>query len=265
MNEKRNGSKGPPQKIILLATDGSMPALAATKKAVQMASDSNSKIVAIMVNERSIMTPLEQKDEELAEDRYRGPSAFGPEVARRYGESVGVPVEAMMLPAGPLVASILKFSEEVKPDIIIMGNSGRSGWERVQLGSVAEGVMKHARYPVLITKGFHLDDLKDIVEIARGIPAKTPKEGQALVPEITLESLHVGRRLSVAVVAMVLFLVPYFGLGLMSSFYPDIVIGDVFTNLPINILWILLLFPLGWVTAMVFNRIASTYDGGEQG
>ena len=34
------------------------------------------------------------------------------------------------------------------------------------MGSVAEGVMRHSRYPVLITKGFHLDDIKDIMEVA---------------------------------------------------------------------------------------------------
>ena len=260
MNETRNGSKEPPQKIILLATDGSMPALAATKKAVQMASDSGSRIIAIMVNERTIMTPLEQKGEELAEGKTRGPSVFGPEVARRYGESKGVMVETMMLPAGPLVASILKFSDEVRPDVIIMGNSGRSGWERVQLGSVAEGVMKHSRYPVLITKGFHLEDLKDIVDIARGLPATAPEPEFVVTPEITLESLRIGRRLSVAVGAMMLFLIPYFGLGLVSAFYPDIVVADIMTNLPVNVLWVLLLFPLGWITAILFNRVASTYD-----
>jgi len=165
-----------------------------------------------------------------------------------------------MLPAGPLVASILKFSEEVKPDLIIMGNSGRSGWERVQLGSVAEGVMKHSLYPVLITKGFHLEDLKDIVEIARGVPLPAPKVEYVKIPEVTLESLRIGRRLGVAVVAMMLFLGPYFGLGLMSAFYPDIMIGEVMTNLPVNILWILVLFPLGWITAILYNRIATTYD-----
>ena len=114
--------------IILLATDGSLPALAATKKAVQMAADSGSRLVAVTVNETSIMTALERKGEEVAESRLKGPISLGTEVARLYGETKGVMVETTMLPAGPLVASILRFSEEINPDLVIMGNSGRSGW-----------------------------------------------------------------------------------------------------------------------------------------
>lgn len=246
--------------IILLATDGSLPALAATKKAVQMAADSGSRLVAVTVNETSIMTALERKGEEVAESRLKGPISLGTEVARLYGETKGVMVETTMLPAGPLVASILRFSEEINPDLVIMGNSGRSGWERIQLGSVAEGVMRHSRYPVLITKGFHLDDLKDIMEVAVSVGRPMPAKAVEKAPAVTLESLRIGRRLSVAVVAMMLFLVPYFGLGLMSAFYPGTAVLDLIGDLQVNIVWVLALFPLGWVTAVVYNRIAETYD-----
>ena len=76
----------------------------------------------------------------------------------------------------------------------------------------------------------------------------------------TLESLGIGRRLSVAVVAMMLFLVPYFGLGLVSAFYPGTMVSDMFGSFQVNVIWILVIFPLGWITALVYNRIAETYD-----
>ncbi|MGE4274499.1 MAG: universal stress protein [Candidatus Methanomethylophilaceae archaeon] len=249
-------------RIIILATDGSLPAMAATKMAVQMAADTQSRIIAVTVNEGSIMTALERVGEEVATSRFKGPMVFGPEVAQRYGETQGVMVETMTLPAGPLVASILKFSEEIQPDLIIMGNSGRSGWERIQLGSVAEGVMKHSRYPVLITKGFQLDDLKDIMAVAKGIVIPAPPEVYK-APPITLDSLNIRHRLSVAVMAMMVFLIPYFGLGLASAFYPGTMVSDILNNLPVNILWMIALFPLGWLTAIAFNRIAESYDRGD--
>lgn len=258
MNE--NADQRQRDHIILLATDGSLPALAATKKAVQMAVESGSRLVAVTVNESSIMTALERKGEEVAESRLKGPLSLGTEVARAYGETKGVMVETMMLPAGPLVARILQFSEELDPDLIIMGNSGRSGWERIQLGSVAEGVMKHARYPVLITKGFHLEEMKDIMNVAKGVARPTPISVVVEAPKVTLESLGIGRRLSVAVVAMMLFLVPYFGLGLVSAFYPGTMVSDMFGSFQVNVIWILVIFPLGWITALVYNRIAETYD-----
>jgi nucleotide-binding universal stress UspA family protein len=46
-------------------------------------------------------------------------------------------------------AEILEAADQMKPDLIVMGTHGRSGFQHVMLGSVAEKVLHKARYPVL--------------------------------------------------------------------------------------------------------------------
>ncbi len=45
---------------------------------------------------------------------------------------------------------ILGRCEEVAPDLVLLGTHGRSGFERLLVGSVAESVMRHAQSSVLI-------------------------------------------------------------------------------------------------------------------
>ena len=44
---------------------------------------------------------------------------------------------------------IIKITEEEKPDLIVLANHGRTGWERAIFGSVAEKVIRLASCPVL--------------------------------------------------------------------------------------------------------------------
>ena len=46
-------------------------------------------------------------------------------------------------------AEILEAADRMNPDLIVMGTHGRSGFQHVMLGSVAEKVLHKARYPVL--------------------------------------------------------------------------------------------------------------------
>jgi nucleotide-binding universal stress UspA family protein len=46
-------------------------------------------------------------------------------------------------------AEILEAADQMKPDLIAMGTHGRSGFQHLMLGSVAEKVLHKARYPVL--------------------------------------------------------------------------------------------------------------------
>ena len=48
---------------------------------------------------------------------------------------------------------IVSFAENNNIDLIVMGSHGRTGLRKIVLGSVASGVVGHAKCPVLITKG----------------------------------------------------------------------------------------------------------------
>jgi nucleotide-binding universal stress UspA family protein len=53
---------------------------------------------------------------------------------------------------GQPVDAIVQYAAEHGNDIIIMGSHGRSGIHRALLGSVTEGVVRHAHVPVLIDR-----------------------------------------------------------------------------------------------------------------
>lgn len=53
---------------------------------------------------------------------------------------------------GPPVAQILKFAERERVDLIVIGSHGRTGFSRLLMGSVAEGVVRNAKCPVLVVK-----------------------------------------------------------------------------------------------------------------
>ncbi len=61
----------------------------------------------------------------------------------------GTPVVTMVV-SGPVLAGITGTAADTHADIIVMGSHGRSGFERVLLGSMAERVLHAATCPVLI-------------------------------------------------------------------------------------------------------------------
>jgi universal stress protein A len=50
------------------------------------------------------------------------------------------------------VSQIVQLAEEKQIDLIVIGSHGRSGFSRLLMGSVAEGVMRGATCPVLVVK-----------------------------------------------------------------------------------------------------------------
>lgn len=48
---------------------------------------------------------------------------------------------------------IVNFAHGNNVDLIVIGSHGRTGFRKLVLGSVANGVLSHAKCPVLVTKG----------------------------------------------------------------------------------------------------------------
>jgi len=51
-----------------------------------------------------------------------------------------------------VVKEIINFTKTHRFDLIVMGSHGRSGLKKLVLGSVANGVIQHAKCPVLVTR-----------------------------------------------------------------------------------------------------------------
>jgi nucleotide-binding universal stress UspA family protein len=78
---------------------------------------------------------------------------------RRFAEAESAPptaVRAMVL-EGNAANEILNHAAEMKADLLVMGTHGRSGFERLVLGSITEKVLRKARCPVLTVPRHHPD------------------------------------------------------------------------------------------------------------
>lgn len=256
---------------ILLATDGSKPSLTATKLAVKEAKERDALIHAITIKEKAPMTPLEKMQEDIAEEKYLKVKSRGAGVAKRYGEQNGIEVKTKEIKSGPVVAAILEYARKIDPELIVLGNAGRSGFERLALGSVAEGVVRNSEYPVMVTRTRNDEYLADIIEIARELPAPTVEEEMEKdiekidVSDTAMADLEIRRQLILAFGTLLAFLVPYFLFGTMTSFFPGLATSELLFGLNTAIIWVLLIFPLGWLTAILFNQYAKEYDKPREG
>ncbi len=136
---------------ILLPTDGSAPATAATEYAVILAKTFNAKIKAIFVD--TGQEALEYPEEVMSEDVYEGvhPSVKGLVLAKTMCDRNGVECEVEVVQGG-IAKRIVRVAEEWDADLIVMGDTGFTGLKRIALGSVAETVVKGSHIAVMVVK-----------------------------------------------------------------------------------------------------------------
>ena len=64
----------------------------------------------------------------------------------------GVNIKLQILKSISVVKDITTFAKSRKMDLIVMSSHGRTGLDKVILGSVANGVVQRTRCPVLLIK-----------------------------------------------------------------------------------------------------------------
>lgn len=136
---------------ILVPTDGSAPSVAATEYAVMMAKTFGAEVKAIFVDtgEAALALP----EEVLEEDVYEGDlhPMSGLRVAQAMCAANGVSCEVEVVRGG-VAKRIIAVAEGWDADMIVIGDTGRTGIKRIALGSVAETVVKGSSIPVLVVK-----------------------------------------------------------------------------------------------------------------
>jgi nucleotide-binding universal stress UspA family protein len=134
---------------ILLATDGSEDAALAAKAAVAISEMTGSELhvahawrsVTSARFEASLRTPLEQEGQKVLDDQVEGIRAAGGAVAGAHLRQ-GAPVE-----------EILNLAEELGAGLLVTGSRGRGPVQRLLMGSVSDGVVHGASFPVLVMRG----------------------------------------------------------------------------------------------------------------
>jgi nucleotide-binding universal stress UspA family protein len=134
-------------RVILHPTDPSDSSEAALGVARSLARDLGSKLVLLHV------VPFEVFPSELAVPVDMRAYRDALEAVREILDDPDLkyPVEAQ-LGQGDAAAEILRMAREVGCDLIVMGTHGRTGLDRLLLGSVAESVLAKAGCPVLVVK-----------------------------------------------------------------------------------------------------------------
>ena len=136
-------------KRILVPTDGSEFARKAELHALFLAKVSGAEIIALSVSENQFITGISVTDEVeqlnlILKDRCE-------EDLKEFEEmnEDGVKISSIIREGSPANV-ILDVAVEVDIDLIVIGSSGKSGFDRFILGSVSDKVVNAAKCPVLV-------------------------------------------------------------------------------------------------------------------
>jgi nucleotide-binding universal stress UspA family protein len=136
-------------KTIVLATDGSDTAAAATATAIDLAAAQDAKLVVVAAWDLAFIPlgygPVVPDLDRIEEDEAKRVTEAVAEQAR----ASGVRAEAIIRRGFP-VEQICRLAEERYAAMIVLGTHGRGPLRRMVFGSVSTGVLHHAKCPVLV-------------------------------------------------------------------------------------------------------------------
>ena len=148
----------------MIATDGSDCSNLAIDKGVELASLSGGTVYAVYVVSSASLFSMNQgysysmgKNPDLAPmyKEMHGMMEKQGHQALNYvkglGEMKGVNVESVLLDGNPS-DELIRYAEEEKMDIVIMGTLGKTGLDRFLLGSVAGNLVRHSKVPVMVVR-----------------------------------------------------------------------------------------------------------------
>lgn len=139
-------------KKIMIATDGSVCSRIAANKGIELARLSGGTVYAVYVISMEYFSSMGM---DFDWGRVYEALKKDGEKAVSYVEGIGelekVNVESILLEGHP-ATELVRYAEEEKMDIIVMGTVGRTGLDRLLLGSVAENVLKHSKIPVMVVR-----------------------------------------------------------------------------------------------------------------
>lgn len=140
---------------ILVATDGSKPALHAVKfaaKLLQSLASTTCSITLINVHDDAGMRHVKTfVGKEVIADYLRELSEKELKTARRFLDAAGVQHD-MVIRTGHVAQEIVNCSRMGKFDLVALGAKGRSAIADMILGSVAQRVLATADLPVILIK-----------------------------------------------------------------------------------------------------------------
>lgn len=133
----------------LVPIDGSKKSLQSLRYAIKFAEKIEAQVVVLNVQIESDVTIVEPISWDAPVLRERAEKVFA--LAKEELEGSKLNVEYKMLQGDP-ASQIMKYADEQKFDLIVIGAHGLSGVKKFLLGSVTSKVSYHSMVPVLIVK-----------------------------------------------------------------------------------------------------------------
>lgn len=142
-------------KRILVPIDGSPTAQLAIDKAIGLAKAFDAQVTAIFVIDPYPFTGV-GTDFAYGQAEYLSAATAEANAATKAAktafEEAGVAVNTSVVEAHAAWRGVVEAAESAQADLIVMGSHGRSGLEKLVLGSVTQAVLSHTRLPVLVVR-----------------------------------------------------------------------------------------------------------------
>jgi nucleotide-binding universal stress UspA family protein len=149
-------------KKIMIATDGSDCSMLAANKGIELARLSGGTVYAVHVVPTAYFFPMDGDYfssmgvnpywDSMYEVMYEALRKQGQRIVnsvKGLGEAKGINVEPVLLEGHP-ADELIRYAEVEGMDIVIMGTLGKTGLDRLLLGSVAENLVRHSKVPVMV-------------------------------------------------------------------------------------------------------------------
>jgi nucleotide-binding universal stress UspA family protein len=133
-------------KKILYPTDFSTYSNQAYFHAIALAEKHNASLTVLFVYNPDITTTPGSQGDEAADRRY-----WQGQLEQIRPVDTRIPVTHVLLQGDP-ASEIVRYGRDAAVDLIVMGTHGRTGVERLLMGSVAERVLRDAPCSVLVVK-----------------------------------------------------------------------------------------------------------------
>ncbi len=127
---------------IMIPTDGSKHAQQAEDMAISLAKKMGSKVVAVHIIDDKLIYPYEVLEEEGKAILHK---------VQEKGQENGVEVHEILIVGSP-THDMAKITEKAGADLMVISTHGRTGLEKLLMGSVAQNALKNVKVPVLLVK-----------------------------------------------------------------------------------------------------------------
>ncbi|AKB54731.1 MULTISPECIES: universal stress protein [Methanosarcina] len=138
---------------ILIATDGSENTQRAISYGIEIAKLSGAAVYALyVVNTSPIISEYWTIGKKNVYEIIRSEGEKAVFEVKKIGEASGVEVKEVVLDGYPSNA-IIDFADNNNIDLIVMGTLGKTGLDKLLIGSVAEKVVRGSKVPVMVVRG----------------------------------------------------------------------------------------------------------------